>query len=166
MDQLVVAAGQYRELCRRLRLEDPEIDEEVLADTVEGLTNVHEILAAIVKAALTDEALAWGLKLRVKDMQARFERLEERAHIRRRIARDVMVECDIKKLADPEFTVSIRPGTPALVVVDEAEIPHQFWEPRDPRLNKQDLLSQLKHGAAIPGVALSNPEPVLSVRSK
>jgi hypothetical protein len=31
-------------------------------------------------------------------------------------------------------------------------------------LKRQELLSELKDGVAIEGVALSNPEPVLSVR--
>lgn len=53
-----------------------------------------------------------------------------------------------------------------LVVMDEAAIPHEFWEPRDPRLNRQALLAELKGGGAIAGVALSNPEFVLSVRTK
>jgi len=77
-----------------------------------------------------------------------------------------MVESEIKKITAPDFTVSIRPGSASLVVVDEAVIPQAFWEPRDPRLNRQALLGELKQGAIIAGVQLSNPEPVLSVRSK
>jgi hypothetical protein len=55
---------------------------------------------------------------------------------------------------------------PALLVLDEAAVPSIYWEPREPRLNRQELLSDLKGGTQVGGVALSNPEPVLSVRTK
>jgi hypothetical protein len=77
-----------------------------------------------------------------------------------------MVEPDLKKITAPDFTVSIRPGLPALLVLDEAAVPSIYWEPREPRLNRQGLLSDLKDGTEVDGVALSNPEPVLSVRTK
>ena len=166
MDQLTLAAISYRSLRDRLRAEDPQIDEQTLADTVEGLTDLHEIVTAIIRSALTDEALVTGLKCRIADMQGRLDRLQDRASKRRQIAKDVMVELDLKKITAPDFTVSIRPGTPALLVLDEAAVPSIYWEPREPRLNRQELLSELKEGAEIEGVAISNPEPVLSVRTK
>ena len=166
MDQLTLAAISYRSLRDRLRAEDPQIDEQTLADTVEGLTDLHEIVTAIIRSALTDEALVTGLKCRIGDMQGRLDRLQDRASKRRQIAKDVMVELDLKKITAPDFTVSIRPGTPALLVLDEAAVPSIYWEPREPRLNRQELLSELKEGAEIEGVVLSNPEPVLSVRTK
>jgi hypothetical protein len=45
-------------------------------------------------------------------------------------------------------------------------VPTVYWEPREPRLNRQGLAADLKQGAEIAGVALSNPEPVLSVRTR
>ena len=166
MDQLAFSATTYRAVRERIRTQDPDLDEQTLTDTVEGLTDLHEILAAIVRAALADEALAAGLKGRIAEMQERLERLQERAAKRRQIVKDTMVELDLKKLTAPDFSASIRPGMPALLVIDEAAVPSIYWEPREPRLDRQGLLAELKQGAEITGVALSNPEPVLSVRTK
>ena len=163
---LEFAAITYRTLRDRIRAEDPTIDEQTLADTVEGLTDLHEIVTAIIRSALADEALAAGLKGRIADMQGRLERLQDRASKRRQIAKDVMVELDLKKITAPDFSVSIRPGMPALQVLDEAGVPSIYWQPSAPRLKRQELLSELKDGADITGVALSNPEPVLSVRTR
>ena len=163
---LEFSALRYRAIRDRIRQEDPQIDETTLTDTVEGLTDLHEIVAAIIRSALSDEALATGLKCRIADMQGRLDRLEERLARRRKIAKDVMVELDLKKITAPDFTVSIHPGMPTLLVLDEAAIPNLYWLPSAPRLNRQGLLNELKDGADIKGVSLSNPEPVLSVRTK
>jgi len=161
---LEFSALTYRAIRDRIRAEDPQIDEQTLADTVEGLTDLHEIITAIIRSVLTDEALATGLKGRIADMQERLDRLQDRASKRRQVAKDVMIDLDIKKITAPDFSVSIRPGLPSLMVIDEAAVPSIYWQPSAPRLKRQELLSELKDGAAIEGVALSNPEPVLSVR--
>ena len=166
MDPLAFSATTYRAVRERIRTSDPELDEQTLTDTVEGLTDLHEILAAIVRAALADEALATGLKGRIAEMQERLERLQERAAKRRQVVKDTMVELDLKKLTAPDFSASVRPGMPALLVIDEAAVPSIYWEPREPRLDRQGLLAELKQGAEITGVTLSNPEPVLSARTK
>lgn len=166
MNRIALAAVQYQALRDRLRAQDPELDEQTLADTLEGITDLHEIIAEIVRAALTDEAMASGLKLRIGVMGERLDRLNFRATKRREIARDVMVDAEIRKVAAPDLTLLIRPGTPALVVTDESAVPAEFWEPREPRLNRQKLLTEIKQGAEIQGVELSNPQPVLTVRTK
>ena len=163
---LEFAAINYRSIRDRIRAEDPQIDEQTLADTVEGLTDLHEILTAIIRAALADQALATGLEGRIAEMQGRLDRLQDRAAKRRQIAKDVMVELDLKKLTAPDFTASIRPGMPSLLVLDEATVPSIYWQPSEPRLNRQKLATELKDGAEITVVTLSNPEPVLSVRTR
>jgi hypothetical protein len=166
MDQLTQARATYRAIRDRIAADDRSLDEQTLADTVEGLTDLHEIVAALIRSALEDEALAEGLSGRIAEMNERAERLKDRASKRRGIARDVMLDCDIKKITAPDFTASVRAGTPGLVVVDEDAIPLAYWEPREPRLNRQALLTELKQGGTIEGAQLSNSEPVLSVRTK
>ena len=166
MDQLTLATTNYRSICDRIRAQDPQTDEQILADTVEGLTNLHEIVMAVIRAALSDEALVLGLKCRISDMQGRLDRLEDRAFKRRQIAKDMMIDLDLKKLNAPDFTASICEGTPSLMVINEEEVPSIYWQPSEPRLKRQELTYELKQGVEIDGVALSNPEPVLSVRTR
>jgi hypothetical protein len=161
---LELSAIHYRVIRDRIKAHDPQLDEQTLADTVEGLTDVHEVMAAVIRAALADEAMAMGLKGRIAEMQDRLERVQDRAVKRRQIARDVMVELDLKKLNAPDFTASIRDGMPSLVVLSEEAVPSIYWQPVQPRLKRQELSQELKQGAEIPGVTLSNPEPILSVR--
>jgi hypothetical protein len=160
------ASATYRAIRDRIRVQDPQIDEQTLADTVEGLTDLHEIVQAIIRSALADEILITALKCRISDMQGRLDRLQDRASKRRQIAKDVMVEIDLKKLNAPDFTASIREGIPSLIVLDEEAVPSIYWQPSEPRLNRQELAYELKQGAEIAGVALSDPEPVLSVRTR
>jgi len=163
---LEFSAIHYRTIRDRIQAQDPQIDEQTLADTVEGLTDVHEIISAIIRAALSDEALVLGLKCRILDMQGRLDRLQDRATKRRQIAKDVMVELDLKKLNAPDFTASIREGMPSLIVLNDDAVPSIYWQPSEPRLKRQELACELKQGAEIEGVALSDPEPILSVRTR
>jgi hypothetical protein len=164
MPELTHSLAVYQTIRERIIALEADIDEATLTDTLEGLTDIHEVLAAIVRSALLDEALAEGLKGHIQLLQGRLQRLTERGAERRRIARDAMVEVDIKKIAAPDFTVSVRSGSPSLLVIDEGAIPEPYWEPREPRLNRAELLADLKRGVDVPGSHLSNPEPVLSVR--
>ena len=166
MSDISFAAIRYAAIRDRIRTQDPQIDEQTLADTVEGLTDLHEIVQAIIRSAIADELLATALKCRIADMQDRLTRLQDRASKRRQIARDVMIELDLKKLDAPDFTASIREGIPSLVVIDEDAVPKTYWSPGEPRLRRQILANDLKQGAEVAGAALSNPEPVLSVRTR
>lgn len=164
MHQLGFAVTVYQTIRERIKALEAGIDEATLADTLEGLTDLHEIVATVVRAAVADEALASGLKDYIRSLEERLGRLSERAAERRRIARDAMLEVAIKKITAPDFTLSIRPGSPSVIVVEGAAIPEPYWQPQQPKLNRLKLLADLKSGVAIPGVHLSNPEEILSVR--
>lgn len=161
---LEFATIHYQAVRDRIKARDPDIDEQTLSDTVEGLTELPDIIEAIIRSAVVDEALAKGLRCRIAEMQDRLSRLQDRASKRRQIAKDVMVELDIKRINAPDFTASVRPGLPALLVLNEEDVPPMYWQPSDPHLNRQELTRDLKQGVEVAGATLSEPDPVLSVR--
>jgi hypothetical protein len=157
---------RYQLVRERIVQEFPSTDDETIRDTLEGITDLHEMIAAAIRSALVDEALHTGLCCRVNDMKERLSRLELRATKKRQLALEAMTEVGLAKLEQPDFTASARAGSPALVVVAEETIPDAYRVPQPPKLDRQALLAELKRGAGIPGVQLSNPQPVLMVRTK
>ncbi|MDB5582261.1 MAG: hypothetical protein JWR80_7437 [Bradyrhizobium sp.] len=164
MDGLTFAKIQYADVKKRVCASNSDLDEQTLADTVEGLTALPDILEAIIRSALVDEGLAKGLKCRIAEMQDRLARLQDRASKRRAIAKDVMVDLDLKKINAPDFTASVRPGLPTLLILNEEDVPPSYWQPSEPHLNRQELTRHLKQGIEVAGATLSEPDPVLSVR--
>jgi hypothetical protein len=99
-------------------------------------------------------------------MKERLTRLEWRGEKKRQMALEAMREASLKKLEQPDFTASVRSGSPTLVVVSEGDIPPAYWVPQPPKLDRQSLLANIKRGDEVPGVQLGNPKPILTVRTK
>jgi hypothetical protein len=154
--------------CLRQKVMDQyiELDDETIRDTLEGITDLQEMIAAVIRSALVDEALHAGLRFRLDDMKERLSRLDLRATKKREVALDALTEVGLTKLEQPDFTASTRAGSPALVVIAEDRIPKAYWVPQPPKLDRQAILGELKRGLDVPGAQVSNPKPVLSVRTR
>lgn len=157
---------RYSSLRERLLEEMPAIDSETLADTLEGITDLREMIAEVIRSALDDEALAGGLAKRLADMKARVDRLEVRASRKRELVVRALADAQIDKLAVADFTASLRTGVPSVEILAEDMIPAAYWKPQPSKLDKQGLLAALKSGILIEGAALSRPKLQLSVRTK
>jgi hypothetical protein len=156
----------FSELRRRLTELYADLDEQTLADTLEGATNLREALAALIRSALEDEALAKGLRSLLDRMKERLSRLEARADSKRLIVLDTMKAAALQKCVEPDFTASLRTVAPSLVILCETEIPTQFLTPQPPKIDRRSLLQALNDGASIPGVSLSADQLTLSVRTQ
>jgi hypothetical protein len=158
--------NRHTYLRSRLLADIPDLDAEILADTLEGISDIKEMLAELIRSALEDETLASGLSTRLNDMKARLERFETRAGRKRQLALRVMGEADIPKLLQPDFTASLKQGAPTLEVIDEAKVPAAYWKPQPSKLDRQGLLSALKAGVAIDGVGIAPVQTQLTVRTR
>ena len=144
----------------------PDADEESLADTLEGLSNLPDMLAEVCRSMLDDQAMVSALRGRIGDMQERCGRIEARARKKRDLVCSVMERADLKKVTEPDLTLSLRPARPPLSVVDEAAVPEAFWKPQPPKLDRQALIAALSAGREVPGAILGNAPMSVSVRTK
>lgn len=163
---LQFATQEYSALRERLLAEFPDVDEDTLRDTLEGLSNLPDTISALIRSALEDEALSAGLSGRMTALSNRLARFSERARKKREIAREAMEEAGLSKLVEPDFTASLRPGGRSVTVTDERVIPAQYWKPQAPKLDRAEISRTLKSGRPIPGVALSNQRLTLALRVK
>ncbi len=165
-DPILHEVANHQYLRQQLEARFPNADEETLLDTLEGMTNLNEMVAEVIRSRLEDLALITGLRTRLSDMQARLGRLEDRAEKKKEIVATVMERAGLKKLMQPDFTLSLRPTAPPLVVVDEAQIPDAFWKSQAPKLDRQGLIGALTNGRDVPGATLGNGGMTISVRTK
>ncbi len=156
----------HQYLRERLVADFPDADEECLRDTLEGLTNLTDMLAEVLRSALEDQAFVTALRGRVGDMQDRCGRIDARAHKKRDLVCSVMERADVRKLTEPDLTVSLRPSRAPLVVTDEEIIPAGYWKAQAPKLDRQGLLAALSAGRDVPGALLGNAPMTISVRTK
>src|SRR5688500_7026728 len=95
---LASESSKYDLLKHRLLEGYPSIDPETLHDTLEGITDLHEMIAAVVRSALVDEALVSGLRFRIDEMRQRLSRVEDSAGKKRQLALEVMSEVGLSTL--------------------------------------------------------------------
>ena len=156
--------SHYLILAVQLKALYRDIDEETLNDTLEGISDLPELIKAVVRSSLEDEVLVGALKQRVEDMQARLSRLKDRFDRKRELASWAMTSADIGKIQTEDFTLSLRQGPPRLEVTDQEKIPAEFFLPQPPRLDRSGLITVLKRGDVIPGSILINGEMHIAVR--
>ncbi len=156
----------HRYLRERLEAAFPDADEETLMDTLDGMTSLTDSLAELLRSSLEDQTFATALRSRLSDMQARCGRFEERARKKRELVSTVMEEAELKKLTEPDFTVSLRPARAPLMIIDEEAIPGDYWKPQPAKLDRMGLISALTNGRDIAGAVLGNPPLTISVRTK
>ncbi len=159
-------AVHYAYLRERLEAAFPDADEETLMDTLEGMTSLTDSLAELLRSSIEDQTFTSALRSRMADMKERCARFEERARKKRELVCTVMEQADLKKLMEPDFTVSLRPSRAPLMIIDEAAIPGDYWKPQPAQLDRMGLISALSNGRDIPGAVLGNPPMTISVRTK
>jgi len=139
-------------------------DAELIRDTIECETGLHEAISSVMALIREDEIQLAGIAALLKSLESREARLCARVERCREAILQAMTIGEIKTMTLPDATITVRAVSPGVEIIDEAAIPAEFWKPRDPVLDKTRVRDALKGGIAVPGAAMGNGGITLSIR--
>lgn len=152
--QLYRLADDYVALAQQLA--DLDLDDEVIADTLEGASGDLECKAWNIGALIQQfEGDAAMIKVAETRMAARRKSLERRIDWLREYLLVQLLRVGIHEIDSPEFVMRVRDNPPKVVVGDEAAIPDVFRrEEIVVSIRKDEIRKALLDGQIVPGAHL------------
>lgn len=147
-------------------------DDQALIDTLDGISDLKELIAYAARQARYEEKQADACKALIAEMQERKKRREEKADKLRAAIIAAMEAAGEKKIDAADTTISIRPGKKKLII-DRAATAGDYlrgfadeeivylWD-NEILANKIDAFDQ----TAMEIAHWSTPKPVLTLRGK
>ena len=150
-------AAEYQQAAEHLA--NLDLDEQTIADTLEGLAGSLEVKATNVAMFIRNtEALAVQIKEAEAAMAARRKALESRAERIKQYLKHNMEACGIQKIESPYFVLSIAKNPPSVHIEDEKLLPAKFMvtpPAPPPQPDKTAIKEALKAGQDVPGARLN-----------
>ena len=147
-------------------IEDGEMDEDTLRDTLDGLTGDIQVK--------TEGLLAYvgNLSADVEQIDSAIKRLTDRKRMivnRQESLRDYlkynMSQAEISKITCPLFTVTLTKPRPMCLIDDESRIPEEYIKTTISKVPvKDDIMKALKAGKDVPGAHLGESQPGLMIK--
>ena len=130
-------------------------DHALLLGSLEGETDIMEVLDRVIESSIADKKLAEMARERAK-------RVEERAQKSREIAIRIIEALGVSPLERPIYTASLMQIRKS-IVTNSDELPKEFIResPDMIAINKA-----LRAGEEVPGAELSNTEPSLRITTR
>lgn len=157
MSTLYQLTADYMELLEMA--EDPDIDEQALKDTMEGIEGALEIkaegYAKIIRMLEGDAAVCDAESKRLRNKKQAIERNID--HMKKALQYS-MVQTGKTKFKTPLFSFGIQKN-PASVVIDHAGmVPASYWIPQPPELDKKAIKAYIKENGDVDWAHLEQTE--------
>jgi hypothetical protein len=163
MTDLRALVPAHRAIVEQVSTMFPEEDQDTLADTIAGESDLPDAVVAVLRAALEREAQAKAIKDElIARLLYRAHRLEDGAKSLRAAALQAMQEANLPTIRAIDMTARIGHGKPKVVVVEEGLIPPALCKiERTPM--KAEIGKLLAEGTDVPGCTLSNGVDFLTI---
>jgi len=135
------------------------LDEEQLQEALQAIDDEIEVKADGYAKVMKE------LEMQENAIQEEVKRLSERKkHIknnRDRMKESLANQMEIlskRKIKTDLFSFNIQANPPSLNVLDDRDIPKEFYIEQEPKLDRRELLQTLKRGDVIKGVEIKQTE--------
>jgi hypothetical protein len=153
---LYVIAQEYMQAAHALM--DTDLPEEVIADTLEGISGDFEEKAiAVAKFIKNLEAEASAIINAAKDQMDRGHAVQARADRMRNYMMGYMTATSITEVSCEYFRIRVKTNPPAVQVTDPEAIPLDFMRyiPESYAPDKKSIKEAIQKGQDVPGCILT-----------
>lgn len=144
-----------------------EQDPDLLLDSIEGETNLFEIIDSILLSYQIAKSNIKANKITIDNIEKRNQSFETRMQNIKDTLFTILEQLDLddykKELKRPLATLSLRNIAATGVINNEALIPSEYWVTKEPVIDKRKLNEDLKNGIAVQGAKLSNGGKTISI---
>ncbi|MBR1206584.1 MULTISPECIES: siphovirus Gp157 family protein [unclassified Bradyrhizobium] len=138
----LVAASALKDQLKAIFGEDEDVT--LLCDTIEGETDLLEMVDQVLVQILLDREQIAGIDAMSAKRELRKKRLDDRCRSMETMLLGVLDVLEQRRIERPLALIFSRAKPDKIDVTDEAAIPSQFFKTPEPALNRADLLKALK----------------------
>lgn len=158
---LMAETGRYTFLRNELLRRFPSLveDDQALADTLDGISDLDEAIAAVAKSIEDDEIMVAGIAARKIELTLRENRIRDRMESKEGAMLEAMERAGKQRIELPTATIFLARNPQGVVVTNETLIPDNLMvQPDAPpkRPDKKAIAELLKGGKTVAGCELSN----------
>lgn len=155
--------NQYLELIGLLV--DPDVDEEIVNDTLDGLQGeIEEKLEGCGMVLRQMDGDINMIDLEIKRLQARKKTYENSKNRLKKYILNSMKVMGITKVKTPLFSFTVKNGVDSVIVPNENLVPEEYRIKQPDKINKAEIKAFLKKGNALSYAYLQKGEDGLLIK--
>ena len=124
---------------------DPDIDQEMIQDTLEAMDGDYEEKLENYGKIITNlSVLATGIDEEEKRLKAKKKTINNQIDRLKKNIKESMIALDKKKIKTELYSYTIRDGVPSVVIDDTDKVPTEFRTPQPDKIDMDGIKRLLK----------------------
>ncbi|MGX7141417.1 siphovirus Gp157 family protein [Facklamia languida] len=152
---------QILDLLQSVDISNNDEYRQILEDTLESISDaLNDKVEGYVKIIAQMKSDQEQLKIERDRINERIRSFNNNTKRMQTVLYDTLKASGKEKVKTPLYSIWIQQNPPSIEVLDELEIPNEYWVEQLPTLDKRQLLADLKEGKEVKGAQIKQGEGV------